>query len=295
MSGPTIVQAQIVDTAALPARTVTAGGNYAPLLVDTSGRLVVNVSGTATFAGATTPSDAMPNPTDCVDVAGFNLLWDGANWQRQRSIPTNTAALVANSNQAALTSSLGLALDLVTGSTWRPLASHVPSDAMPNSSFGIGQLMTLAFGGLYDGSNWRRARGDSNGAARSVVDAPVANGATGCATPYTSGGAVQSAVIKASEGKILSLQFFDADLDGYLCLVDKATAPANGDAIVFAFGMDVIDTEPLSKRELIGRDFFGQSGIRFASGIAWAWSSTRTVVTLAGPPGASFTINATYV
>lgn len=294
MSGPTIVQAQIVDTAALPARTVTAGGNYAPLMVDTSGRLVVNISGTATFAGATTPGAAMANPSDCVDVAAFNLLWSGAAWARQRSIPTSTVAYVASSDPAALTASLGQALDLVTGATWRPLASYIPTDAIPNSSFGIGQLMTLAFNALFDGSSWRRARGDSNGAARAVVDAPAATGSTGCATPYTSGGAVRSAVIKASEGKILSLQFFDSDLDGYLCLVDKATAPVNGDAIVFAFAMDVIDTEPLTKRELIGRDFFGDAGIRFANGIAWAWSSTRTTITLA-TPAAAFAINATYV
>jgi hypothetical protein len=55
----------------------TTTGDYIPLTTDATGNLRVTGG-----AGATTPTDDFANPTDATNSASFNMLWDGATWDR---------------------------------------------------------------------------------------------------------------------------------------------------------------------------------------------------------------------
>ncbi len=63
---------------------------------------VTRVSGTVTVNGAITPADNV-SPTDAVDTYAFQGLFDGTNWDRQRSFATNVDGVAA---QAVTTSGI---------------------------------------------------------------------------------------------------------------------------------------------------------------------------------------------
>ncbi len=81
------------------------GTNFDRVRGDTTNGLdvdVTRVSGTVTVAGAITPTDNV-SPTDAVDAYAFQGLFDGTNWDRQRSFATNVDGVAA---QAVTTSGI---------------------------------------------------------------------------------------------------------------------------------------------------------------------------------------------
>ena len=84
------------------------------------------------------------------------------------------------------------------------------------------------------------------------------------------------AVVKTSAGAVYAISCYNASSSlAFFQIHNKATAPVNGDVPiksipVFANGATVF-----------GSDIFGAGGVPCSIGVAWAFSSTRTTLTLA--------------
>lgn len=84
-------------------------------------------------------------------------------------------------------------------------------------------------------------------------------------------------VIKASAGSVFSLLVVNRTTElRYFHLVDKATTPTNSDISLSQFPFAVPPNSTLP----IGKSVFGDNGLPFTSGIAWANSLTDTTITL---------------
>ena len=125
---------------------------------------VTRVQGTVTIAGANTPSDAFANPTNAVPAQTFNEIWNGATWDRIRS--------VAVGNNAS-TGLLAVGLYGYDGATFDRLTitgtslnvnctggcagggSNTPSDAFANPT---DASPTQDFLMVYNGATWDLVR-----------------------------------------------------------------------------------------------------------------------------------------
>jgi hypothetical protein len=88
--------------------------------------------------GATTPSDAFANPTTAGLQATFNMLYNGATWDRARGDTTN-----------------GLWVNCKNGCAG---GSSTPSDAFANpTTAGLGMSFLM----MWNGTNWDRIKGDT--------------------------------------------------------------------------------------------------------------------------------------
>ena len=100
------------------------------------------------------------------------------------------------------------------------------------------------------------------------------------ATLYSNLGTAAAGVAKASAGELLALCGHNLSTVGtrYLQVFDRAAAPETGAVPVLFFPVFS------GNSFVIGNQFFGALGIRFSSGIAWAWSTTaKTYSAVASP------------
>jgi hypothetical protein len=96
-------------------------------------------------------------------------------------------------------------------------------------------------------------------------------------------GAAAAANVKQGPGRVLSARATNINAAArYLCIVDKASAPINGDAVLWwAYLPPQVSATVPSVTEVDARHL-GQQGLQVPSnGIAWAVSTTPTTVTLA--------------
>ena len=84
------------------------------------------------------------------------------------------------------------------------------------------------------------------------------------------------AVVKTSAGAVYAISCFNASSSlAFFQIHDKATAPVNGDVPIKS-----IPVFP-NGATVFGSDIFGAAGVPCSVGIAWAFSSTRSTLTLA--------------
>lgn len=266
-------------------------------------------AGSLVVTGNNTPADNYPNPTDALDTQAFLSGWDGAAWDRLRALFTDDGI---SPTSALSTSAFGLALSTVTG-LWTRHRSK-PWGTTPGAdvaSSGLGNLCTIGEIVGPDGAGaYRTARVTSAGAlafAGVVTDGPagysLATYQVPCLTtrggllatyrrPPTASGNDQWSLARAQNVNaasmigaaccIFSMRVAnDTGSVARVALVNKASAPVNGDTIlagpyVVANGA----TLTLTDRDL------GPAGMYCTLGCAVALVTTvgAATVTLAGAP-----------
>lgn len=263
-------EGRIVDPAALPSY-VPGRESFAPLSIDANGRLLVG----GALAGGDTPGDAKPNPTDNVAVTAFLEGWNSTDnqWKRLRTVKVGAEAFSVGTETLVTQAVTNvLSLDVFD---YRSPGAQIPSDAVASPGVGIPNLNANAFGLGFDGTNWRRQRMNTEGAARAVINPPVSD-ATGIPQLYKATADATAGVMRAGVAKLLSIYAVSPDVNCYFCIVNKATAPINGDSVAFAFRCNADD----SKSILAGQDIWGPWGARLGTGIAWCWSTNPNTVAL---------------
>lgn len=96
---------------------------------------------------------------------------------------------------------------------------------------------------------------------------------------YQNLGAANAAVISSvAQTKVLSVCAHNENAsDRWLLLLNQTTTPVNNDVPVEAFILPGGGT----LQSIVGTDYFTLDGTEFSVGLAWAFSSTKDVVTLA--------------
>ncbi len=158
----------------------------------------------------------------------------------------------------------------------------------------------LAYPLVFDGTTWDRLRGTSvAGAANSVEQlAPGAEDNTNgiyatvpkplavntyCASVSTNQGAANATNAKASAGNLFSITAINTNAAArYLFFVNTAGTPTGASASLI---MPMLC--PSGAQVTLGEDFFGQTGINFATGIGLAMMTTLAGGTL-GTAGETF-------
>lgn len=259
MSGVALLQGLVVDPDNLPDYGTPTDHVRAPVSMDQNGRLIVapdGGGGSVVVVGTQTPGDAVPNPTDCLDTRSFPEMFDGTNWRRMRA-STCLPGGVAPSDYALRVVGPPMVFDQSYAGNYNPVAGEF-----------IGVVSTNVH------------------AMRVTVQAPHAFTALGAALFATQNTPAQAGFVKASQARLLGINGSNSNFAGYFVVVNKASAPVNSDPVVLAIPMNPSDADWNSKILRVGREFFGDAGMHLSAGLAWAWSSTPSVVTLAGPPGA---------
>lgn len=263
---------------------------WVPLEVDpTTGDLKVTVEGTVT------PGDAMANPTNAVPAASFGLAWNGITWQRIRitsggsllvgasgfstpgdALPNPTAAIDSLSYTAAYNRA---------GGTWGRV-DRLELNQEPNAAGAFGLVTLSAIKAQSAGGQYLSLLADGNRGLVVRRGLPVVSDGRQPSL-YNATATAQTANVKASAGIVLGFHAYNlAGATQFFCLVNKASAAVNGDAILMAFAVPTL-------RELtITLSFSGDNGLLMGTGITWAWSSTLNVITLGT---ASAPVNFTFV
>lgn len=109
-----------------------------------------------------------------------------------------------------------------------------------------------------------------------IPTAPGAKPSTATASPsrFANLGANATLNVKATTGNVFSLYCFNANAaTRYLQLHDTATVPAGAAVPLYSFPVYA------GLFTLIGEDFFSAAGANFATGIAFAFSTTQATYT----------------
>lgn len=89
-------------------------------------------------------------------------------------------------------------------------------------------------------------------------------------------GANNAGVYKSTAGSLFSLYIKNINAaTRYFLIIDKATTPVNGDTPLHSF------TVPANGLLFVDTSLLGSNGISCTTGIAWAFSTTEAIVTLA--------------
>ena len=226
----------------------TTAKMWQPLTISGGALSVTLGAGGLTVAGThtvnTNTGGGIASPTDAVNAQSFNQLWDasaGPGWvpQQAQAIQDNTA---------------------------------VP-----------GQHTTFSwvFPSVVDGANVSHLqRSNTRGETRVDTNAwpsPTTAGEV-FATTVTNTGATAFAA-KGSPAVLLKMRGSNSSGTGaFLCVVDKTTAPINGDAVIWSVWVPTLGTAV--------EDF--PRVLHTSNGLAFAWSSTAGAVTLIGAaPGSA--------
>ena len=155
---------------------MTATATVAPILIDSTNRLVVAqatasalnatiVQGTATnlkaqVVGPNTPGDAFANPTTAVPAQTFLESYNGASWDRVRSAGTSSDGLATVGLGSIYTNGFSLGFN---GTTWdRVRSAGTASDALATVT--LGSIYTNSFGMGWNGTAWDRLSSGANNA-----------------------------------------------------------------------------------------------------------------------------------
>jgi hypothetical protein len=148
-ANPTMGKLSVLSARANAAAPIWTEGYQVPLSVDLSGNLrtSASVSGTIIIAGNKTPSDAYANPTDALDTMSLLAIWNGATWDRAKSISVG-------GNQTSGILAIGNYVYDADGTTWRRLRD-VGVDGI--ASNGLGAFVPY----MWNGATYDRATGDA--------------------------------------------------------------------------------------------------------------------------------------
>lgn len=211
---------------------------------------VAITAGTVTISGITAIalSDDMANPT-ALPTGAFMLAYDGATWDRVRSFSAASATLA--------------------------LGAGAPS------------VISAAFYFDSQAGTFRRVRCDNNGQQLVTNGKPVLGTQDQITRAYSPD--VTGASIKASQAQVFSVVGSNGTATGaFLCLVNKASAAVNGDAIYEAKWCPALSNAQMDHRE------WGLQGENLSTGFAVCWSTTATNVTLPHA-GTGFAILSHYI
>lgn len=131
------------------------GTNFDRVRGDITNGLDVDV--TRIQGGTDTPADNFTNPTNAITTWNLNGLWDGTNWDRQRSFATNVDGVAA---QAVTTS--GIQGSVVynfafNGSTYDRVRSGA-NNADGVATIALGVVSTQGYNFVFNGTTWDRSR-----------------------------------------------------------------------------------------------------------------------------------------
>ena len=265
-------------------------GEQAPLSLDLAGNLRVIGSGgggAIVVIGNDTPSDAFVNPTDFVGAWSLQGGFNGATWDRIRTVTTNAAGIALN----VIGAQLGVNCNQIyspAGASWIPQYGIQPADAIATPGIATN---AAGFTLLWNGTNWNRARCDGSFNLRNIASPPnVADANETSFSALAAGTSGMVGVISAVRAKLLG---FDARalvaLGGWFQLHNKATAPVLADVPVMSFKVKLNTDSEI----IIPRGFFGETGRLFTTGISWGFSSTASTFTVAAD--SPYSVNASYV
>lgn len=291
----------VVDSGALP--TYTLGQNRF-LSLDTSGRLITvgtGGGGATVVNGTDAPADNRANPTANVAVTAFNEYWDPntETWFRVGCLDLNNESIAPFPDPfyALVTYAVSGGLDALTD-TYSVFCQRSPADDManPETDFLLPldvvnrALLFCPENPLLEDS-WLRARGDSLGNARTIASAPPLEGNEGEAERigFASDTATRQ-VIEAAPVKLLSLDITctAADAVTYLMFFDDDVAANNGDTPIP--GMTFALPQGFFCKPL-GREHFGEAGVKCDVGLTFAFSSTPNTLTVIAGSVAFVSIN----
>lgn len=200
------------------------------------------------FAQATYPTPAGSRVNGVVnlvcDSAGANCAPAGTAGAGADKVQGDTASGVADAgnpvkigarfNTTAPTVANGQRVDLQASNRGELLAKISDGDARSSlalmnadgvSPLSYYALATLGYNYVFDGTNWNRSRGDTNGAY--VVEAPSAAASTGT-TPAATAAVANNLVAKASAGNLYGYNVVSGASAGYVMIFNATAAPADG-------------------------------------------------------------------
>src|SRR5690606_10232353 len=151
------------------------------------------------IAGDVEPGDAMPNPDDCVPLAGFALGWTGAVWERLRSGPADNSSIGSFAGGVQRWASLGYVWD-VGSLSWIP---HDAVDPVERLAPGRDPYVAAVGQGTAATGEWGRLlSGPALAAVVESIAAPTSGVVRTASLVYgTNGGSVWTPVI-ASQGNL---------------------------------------------------------------------------------------------
>lgn len=145
-------------------------------------------------------------------------------------------------------------------------------DAVAAGSVGT-RLQTASLGYVFNGTTWDRLRGSGTAFIAPLNDVDIS--------------------VKASAGSLLSVSATNINAAiRYLQVFNKATAPAGGDTAVFSFPIPA-GSSTVPAVVSVARDFLGQNGHQFSTGIAVGVSTTAATFTAATTT--DHVVNGTYL
>jgi hypothetical protein len=273
-------------------------GDAVPFLTDSEGRIVLSSDiqiGTVELKDSSTDLRASITAADGLRTIASNVLLT-QNVDKDGNVLT-----VDRADTARTTSTLVLPVQQV-GVNGIPFTMYAEDAAHVSGNYGVLSLGvrrdTAASSSGTDGDNstlgldslghvWTRegyaptAEDNPNGII-AMTPKPLAV-STYTYTLFTNFGANATLNVKAAAGNVFSCKCHNLNAaDRYLQLHNTATVPAGSGVPLMTFLI------PAGAERIIGTDLFGVSGMNFATGIAFAFSTTEGTYT-AGTAGDQFT------
>lgn len=259
----------------LLATTVVARGSVNALttqIVDGSGNQITSfggAGGTASNFGSTFPSSGTAvGYTDGTNMRAARVYLTGIDYIQGVTLRTTVAGVATEFG----TSTTPLFVTATGGSTIIPQAQYLST--LPALTTGqYTNLLTDSQGDLNVDERFAPQYEDNTNGVAALAIKPLAV-ATYSWTQFKNLQANSTLNVKASAGNVASLYCHNiGGAIGYIQLHNTATTPGGGATPIYSFLI------PAGGTALIDQDFFGQNGINFATGIAFAVSSTEITYT----------------
>ena len=233
---------------------VVGDGQQVAVHCDTSGRVITVGTATGGTNSVTGPTgnnadSVAPTATGQVPTDAYTYGFDGANWQRLRTVAADASIPLAvrpcsggscvsiinnqfDGQGASNTSTVDASFNYVfNGTTWDRLSSGgTGSDGLTAGALGV--VSTGAFNYGFNGTTWDRLRtlGTASNGILAVGINPT-SAAQGSIVPVaTATAGSQSLVLKGSAGNLYTITADNAsqNLSGKLIIVNSATVPPVG-------------------------------------------------------------------
>lgn len=169
------------------------GTNFDRARGDTTNGLdvdVTRVSGNVAVIGTSTVADNTTTSTAALQTHAFNALYDGTNWDMQRSFANNVDNVTA---VAVTTSGIGGVINFpyiydIAGTNWDRLTSTVHGDNITTTNMPNGaNVASIPY--LFDGSNYDRSKSFATNVDGVTAVAVTTSGISGAVTfPYVLNG-----------------------------------------------------------------------------------------------------------
>lgn len=209
--------------------------------------------GTTTTGIITSGSDGTSNTTNRLETSAQMKAYNGATWDRVRAGLT------------VVTASLSGVLNTLP---WA-LYNAVPTTRAESQG---GPIQATSQGDLKVGESYAPAAEDNTNGIIATAEKPLVS-STYSWSRFQNLGANATLNVKATPGNLLS--FYCHNLAGvvrYFQIHNTATVPAAAAVPVYSFLL------PISSTLVLDSAFFGSTGMNFAAGIAFAFSTTEATM-----------------